>query len=136
MGGVTLLELMAVVTVIGILSMIAIPNYRQYTMRAHRTEAKSALLQLATNQERYYLQNRTYATLAQLAAAGFATQSEYGVYALNVATTNGWTQDYTATATPIVGGGTNGVDQGGDTHCATFSLSSSGARTATNADCW
>ena len=48
--GVTLLELMAVVMVIGVLGAIAIPSYRQYTMRAQRTEAKTALLQLATNQ--------------------------------------------------------------------------------------
>ena len=59
MLGVTLLELMAVVMVIGILGMIAIPSYRQYVMRAQRGEAKTALLQLQTNQERYYLANRT-----------------------------------------------------------------------------
>src|SRR5688572_26412563 len=41
-AGITLLELMAVVAVIGILGMIAIPSYRQYSMRAQRTEAKSA----------------------------------------------------------------------------------------------
>ena len=66
MLGVTLLELMAVVMVIGILGMIAIPSYRQYVMRAQRTEAKAALLQLQTNQERFYLANRTYGTVAQL----------------------------------------------------------------------
>ena len=55
MLGVTLLELMAVVMVIGILGMIAIPSYRQYVMRAQRAEAKTALLQLQTNQERFYL---------------------------------------------------------------------------------
>ena len=58
---------MAVVVVIGILSIVALPSYRQYVLRAQRTEAKSALLRLATNQERYYLGNRTYGTVAQLA---------------------------------------------------------------------
>ena len=69
MLGVTLLELMAVIMIIGILAMIAIPGYRQYVMRAQRAEAKSALLQLQTNQERFYLQNRIYGTAAQLIAA-------------------------------------------------------------------
>jgi type IV pilus assembly protein PilE len=136
MLGVTLLELMAVVMVIGILGIVALPSYRQYTMRAHRTEAKSALLQVATNEERYYLQNRSYGNAAQLTAAGFPTTSEYGVYTIAVTTTNGWGNDYTATATPVSGGGTNGVDMTADTHCASFSISSTGARTATNADCW
>src|SRR5690606_11326785 len=81
--GMTLLELMAVVTVIGVLGMIAIPSYRQYVMRAHRTEAKAALLQLQTNQERFYLTNRTYGTAAQLIAANLLRAgglSERGTY--------------------------------------------------------
>ena len=65
-AGVTLLELMAVVMVIGVLAVIAVPSYRQYVLRAQRTEAKSALLQLATNQERFYLASRTYGTVANL----------------------------------------------------------------------
>ncbi len=60
MRGVTLLELMIVVVIISILTAIAYPNYRQYATRAKRTEAKAALLQIATNQERFYLHNNTY----------------------------------------------------------------------------
>ncbi len=71
MAGVTLLELMAVVMVIGILGIIALPSYRQYVMRAQRTEAKTALLRLQTNQERFYLANRRYGATADLAALGF-----------------------------------------------------------------
>jgi type IV pilus assembly protein PilE len=136
MRGVTLIELMTVVMVIGILGIVAMPSYRQYTMRAHRTEAKSALLQLVTNEERYYLQNRSYGDATQLLAAGFPVTSEYGVYAITVTTTNGWGRDYTATASPVAGGGTSGVDMTADTHCATLSITSTGVRTATNTDCW
>ena len=57
--GMTLVELMIVVVIIAILTMIAVPGYRQYSERAHRTEAKNALLLLANNQERFYLQNNT-----------------------------------------------------------------------------
>ena len=63
-AGFSLIELLVVVTIIGILGMIAVPSYRAYTMRAHRTEAKTALLQIATSQERYYIQNNSYGTVA------------------------------------------------------------------------
>ncbi len=62
MRGITLLELMIVVVIISILTAIAYPNYREYVTRAKRTEAKAALLQIATQQERFYLQNNTYTT--------------------------------------------------------------------------
>src|SRR5690606_32671312 len=83
MAGVTLIELMIAVVVISILAMIAVPSYRQYTQRAHRTEAKTALLQLQSNQERWYLQNNTYT--ADPASLGFsANRSENGVYTLSI----------------------------------------------------
>lgn len=139
-AGVTLLELMAVVLVIGVLGVIAIPSYRQYSMRAHRTEAKAALLRLATNQERYYLQNRTYSnTIDGSNTFPASSMSENSVYAITVATIGGWSLDYTATATPNPGGGTNGVDQVADTDCTSFTLSSTGQRGATGnqaARCW
>ena len=59
MRGVTLLELMIVVVIVGILASIAYPSYRQFMERAKRTEAKALLLEIATNQERCYLQNNT-----------------------------------------------------------------------------
>ena len=60
MRGITLLELMIVVVIIGFMAAIAYPNYRDFTARAKRNEAKAALLQIATNQERFYLQNNAY----------------------------------------------------------------------------
>ena len=137
--GFSLIELLAVVTIIAILGLVAIPSYRQYTIRAHRTEGKAAMLRLATNQERFYLQNHRYSDTVDN-GVGFATaMSENGVYALTLATANGWTQDYTVTATPVAGGGTNGVDQTSDSDCTSFSLTSAGAKTATGAKpdtCW
>ncbi|HUQ51645.1 MAG TPA: type IV pilin protein [Gammaproteobacteria bacterium] len=133
MLGVTLLELMAVVMVIGILGMIALPSYRQFVMRAQRTEAKNALLRLQTNQERFYLANRTYS--ADPVALGFtASQSERGTYtiAVGAADANG----YTATATPRAGAN---IDMTADAQCTSFSITAQGVRTATGtgaANCW
>ena len=55
MRGVTLMELMIVVVIIGILTAMAYPSYRQYVAKAKRNEAKAALLQISTMQERFYL---------------------------------------------------------------------------------
>ncbi len=135
MAGVTLLELMAVVTVIGILGMIALPSYRQYVMRAQRTEAKTALLQLQTNEERFYLANRTYGGTANLAALGFPTGlSENGTYTLTIVGANATT--YTATATPVAGAR---IDMTQDVMCTSLSITAQGVKTFTGsnpASCW
>ena len=134
--GFNLIELMAVVMVIGILGIIAVPSYRQYMMRANRTEAKTALLQMATNQERFYLQNNTYTT--DLVALGFVGGvSDNGVYTLAVPVADVIT--YQVTAVPTVGGGPNGTNQEADVECAVFTLTAQGVRTATpdpNTRCW
>ena len=133
MRGVTLLELMIVVTVIGVLAMIAVPSYRQYVMRAQRTEAKTALLRLQTNQERFYLTNRTYS--ADPVALGFVgSLTERGTYTLAVA--GAGANGYTATATPRAGANINMTE---DAQCTSFSLTATGIRTATGSDaanCW
>jgi type IV pilus assembly protein PilE len=137
--GVTLLELMAVVLVIGVLGVIAIPSYRQYSMRAQRTDAKTALLQLATNQERYYLANNSYGTVAQLQASvppllANPARSERGAYAITIPVANATT--FTATATPVTGGAINMTQ---DAQCTAFSVTAQGVRTATGTapeTCW
>lgn len=137
MLGVTLLELMIVVTVIGVIAAIAIPSYRQYMMRAQRGDAKAALLQLATNQERFYLTNRTYGSVAQLTAAnllGPGALSERGAYRITIPVADATT--YTAIATPVAGGA---FDMTGDVQCTTFSTTAQGVRTATGStplNCW
>jgi type IV pilus assembly protein PilE len=134
MRGVTLVELMIVVVIVAILASISIPSYRNYVMRAQRTDATSALLRVAAAQEKFYLQNNTYASEAQRAAAPPAglgiPGTENGWYNLAITSVD-LTRDFTVTATPVAGG-----RQATDTHCATFAVTSTGAKTATYADCW
>lgn len=133
-AGVTLIELMMVIAVLGVLASIAIPAYRGYTERARRTEGTSALLSLRTQQERWYIQNNTYTN--DLAALGFAGGcSENCVYTLDF-TVAPDTTGYTARAQPTVGGGTNGVTQERDTDCSWFTITAQGARDAENDVCW
>ena len=60
MRGITLIELMIAVVIVAIVIAVAVPNFREYSARAQRAEAKAALLRVATNQERVYLQSNTY----------------------------------------------------------------------------
>jgi type IV pilus assembly protein PilE len=64
--GVTLLEVLIAATIVAILAAIAYPSYRDYVQRAKRSEAITKLLEIAANQERYYLNANRYGTLTEL----------------------------------------------------------------------
>ena len=59
--GFTLVELMIAVAIIGILSAVAIPQYRDYVARSRLADASSGLTTMRAQMERYYQDNRTYA---------------------------------------------------------------------------
>ena len=130
MRGVTLMELMIVVVIIGILTAIAYPSYRQYVAKAKRNEAKSCLLQIATMQERFYLQNSTYT--ADMTALGFPVGANFltdsSSYVCNVTAAS--PAAFAATATYQKGDAEAGK-------CATFSIDGVGSKTSTPFDdCW
>jgi type IV pilus assembly protein PilE len=130
MQGVTMLELMIVVVIIGILTAIAYPNYRDFTARAKRVEAKAALLKIATNQERFYLQNNTYTT--NMLALGFDADpfiSDSDSYSIAIPAADA--SDYTAVATYRLGG--READK-----CGVFQIDGTGDKTftGTSENCW
>jgi type IV pilus assembly protein PilE len=55
--GFTLIELMIVVVIATILISIAVPSYMQQIRQSRRTEAKTALLDAAGREERYFSTN-------------------------------------------------------------------------------
>jgi type IV pilus assembly protein PilE len=64
--GITLIELVVVILIIGILASIAVPSYREYVMRGHRRAAQAAMMEIATQERQYFVANRVFATAAQL----------------------------------------------------------------------
>lgn len=130
--GFTLVELMAVVVIAALLTMVAVPSYRQYVQRSHRTEAKAALLRAAANQERYYLVHKEYTD--DMRALGFGTAddapTENGRYTLSADIEDGQTFEIVATVAAGM------LD---DTDCETFSIDSEGLRGASpdpDERCW
>lgn len=58
--GFTLIELMITLVVLAILAVIAVPIYEHQVEASRRTEARTALLELAEREERYYATNNAY----------------------------------------------------------------------------
>lgn len=127
MAGITLMELMIVVVIVGILAAVAYPNYRDFTDRAKRNEAKALLLEIAQNQERFYLQNNRYGTMAEL---GYDNPQLTDSEAYSVSVTGPDANNFTATATYQLGGNESGK-------CLTFNIDGRGTKTsAPYDDCW
>jgi len=139
-AGFSLVELMITVVIAAILAAIAYPSYTQYVHKSRRTDARTALLDLAARQERFFSTQNLYSgTPAELGYAGAAfpvqIQSSGQVfYQLSVVTANSRTT-YTATATPV---GPQATDD-----CGSYVIdqlgrqSNSGLKSgATSATCW
>jgi len=127
--GFSLIELMVVLAIIGILGAIGYPSYDSYMKKSRRSDGKIALQEMADRQERFYLQNNTYTTLAAN-VGGTATDENYYVLSIDAADVNGFTLRATAVA---------GAPQANDTttnhgDCTVLQLSSVGAKMP--AACW
>jgi len=59
--GLTLIELLIVIVIVGVLAAIAIPTYSNYMIRARRADAKTALEQLRAAQEMWRAERGSYA---------------------------------------------------------------------------
>ena len=131
MRGMTLIELMVVVTIISILAAIGYPSYTQYVIRGKRSEGRTALMDTAAKLERFYSNNNVYATAADTfpAAAGVVTPTETGRYDLTIDVDTPF-QTFTLTANPTFS----------DPECGNLTLTHAGAKGNTGAGtlntCW
>ena len=135
-GGFTLIELMVVVAVAALLATVAYPSYVNQVRKSRRADAKTALLDLAARQERFFSINNTYTSNgSNLGYAGAFPQNvltgSTAYYQLNVTAASATA--YTLSATPI-------GDQTADP-CGSYGLDQSGNQTTSGgtlstASCW
>jgi type IV pilus assembly protein PilE len=138
--GFTLIELMIVVAVIAILAAIAFPSYTEHVRKSRRVEAKNALLDLASRQERFLSTTSNYATTPDSLGYGVAAypidvlSGSAVYYRITVVATNDTTgSTFTATAARV-------GDQTSD-KCGSYTLTHLGVQgntgnTAATAECW
>src|SRR5438128_1095807 len=81
-AGFTLIETLAAVSIVGILASVAYPSLEGPILKARRTEALVALMQLQMAEERWRSNSRRYA--ATLAELGSAATTPTRLYTLQV----------------------------------------------------
>lgn len=97
-AGFSLVELMAALLIVGVLSAIALPAYTNYVKRANRSDAESELLQAGQDLERWYSTHDTYAGFTLTTSSSPRTGTR--VYQLQLLPTP-TTTTYTVKATPL-----------------------------------
>lgn len=84
-GGFTLLELMIVVTIVGVLAAIAFPYYGDYVRKSRRVDGENALMEAAQKLETFYAANATYTEDEVAANISVKSQTTDGVYFYDIA---------------------------------------------------
>lgn len=117
--GFTLIEMLITLAMIGILSALAYPSYRDHVLRTRRSEAFSALAAVAQAQDRWRAIHTQYASsLAELGLESTSSPGQHYLIDLQPHETHSNTH-FTATARPT-------GPQSADTRCALLQLGQHG----------
>lgn len=131
------MELMVTIAIAAILATIAYGSYSSQIRKSRRTEAKTALLDLAGREERLFSTTNAYSSTPSdlgynVVGNPFVVgNGYYQVQITNVAV--GPPATFTLTATPVTGRG-----QDNDLECQSFTVDQTGTQssTGTSSSCW
>jgi type IV pilus assembly protein PilE len=159
-SGFTLVELMIVVLVASILIGVSVPTYQTQVRHSRRTDAKTALLDLAVREEKYLTLNNSYtSTATALGYASLPVNIGSGYYTVNVCpgtatATSAPSATYVCPSGTAAATGTSfvisavpvaGTSQASDSPCQYFAVDNTGTQyassttaggTDTTSTCW
>lgn len=130
--GFSLIEIIIVVAIIGILAAVAYPSYQSYVARTNRSAAVAYLIEVATRQQAYRLDARTFGSLSEIgmASAPPEVSNHYTVSMPAAATATA----FSVQAAPKVSQSTI------DAKCGTLTINQAGAKSASGSgsasECW
>lgn len=144
--GFTLIEVMIVAAIVAIIMTIALPSYREYVLRSNRAVVKGALLEVASRQEQYFMNNRSYTNLLTdlgytanyyITSEGGALPAAAGsIYQITITAPASNTGETTYTLLSVPQGG-----QTDDTKCGSLGINEQNNKTVASASesatyCW
>ena len=112
--GMTLLELLIVVAIVGILAAVALPSFNDQVVKARRADARNSLFDWQIRQAQYFANTASYASISTILGSGSDTiDSDEGYYDVTVSSSSAST--YQMRATPK-----SGASQADDSECASY----------------
>jgi len=128
-SGMTLIELLIVVAIVGILAAIAGPAWNDQVIKSRRADARNTLLAAQIEQEQYRANNLTYATSMSAMGMGSFDSTSRDYYRVEVVSADA--TGFLITATP------NG-NQANDSTCNVFAVRQTGPEHSGYAalSCW
>ena len=127
--GVSLIEVMIVVVILGVIAAFVIPSFQESNARGKRSEGQTALVKASQRMKTFYTENNTFTTT--LANAAINATTPQGFYTLTIATPTvacPIASCFLLQATPQ---GTHAGDR-----CGVLTYSSTGTSGAAAGGCW